>query len=417
MFIRETGGYPLNRLLTVAEVIRAQEKLPNLPTSPMQVNSAEGGTVIVKIYEVPRRSASWSWLRGAAGALALAAAGPASGASPPCLSDSIKEVPVGVSASGPHRVREVLTAAESAQSLDLVVSLRMRNFAAFQSIVQTGGTVSRAEMEARYLPLQADYDLVSAWLSARGLTLGMGDSRHTNIFVHGSVATIATVFGVSFARVATADGEFTSAVTAPLIPEEMSQIVLGVVGLQTHVRMRSLRAQAQPLGPQTAHPAWVTPGDVLSAYQAPAGLDGSGQTIGIFAVATALATDFTTFVQYSNSNAKSSNVTIVPISGGQASQDPLAFEEASLDIQWAAGIAPGANIRVYVVPNLYVTSIVAASARFSKRASTRYSPRVSGIRNRIYLLRFCKSPPRSSPKCPRPGSPSSPALAIPAPTA
>src|ERR1700722_6596239 len=72
--------------------------------------------------------------------------------------DSIKPVPADAPPSAPHRVREVLTPAESAQPLDIMVSLRMRNLPELQSIVDSGRIVSAAEMEARYLPSKSDYD-------------------------------------------------------------------------------------------------------------------------------------------------------------------------------------------------------------------------------------------------------------------
>src|SRR5258708_7472098 len=66
------------------------------------------------------------------------------------LNDSIKEVADGASVSGPHRVREALTAAESTQSLNLVISLRMRNFDEFQSLLQSGRVMTPDQLEANY---------------------------------------------------------------------------------------------------------------------------------------------------------------------------------------------------------------------------------------------------------------------------
>ena len=60
------------------------------------------------------------------------------------LNDSIKEVPVDAPVSGPHRVRAALTAAEAAEPLHLVVSLRMRNLGRLRTILESGRTLSRA---------------------------------------------------------------------------------------------------------------------------------------------------------------------------------------------------------------------------------------------------------------------------------
>ena len=138
------------------------------------------------------------------------------------LTDSVKEVPVDAPPSGPHRVRSALTTAEAAEPINLVVSLRMRNLDRLKSILESGGTVSRAGMEADYLPLKADYDRVAAWLESQGFAHTLTDANHTNLFVSGTVAQIGDALGVSFARVATTDGEFTSAVSAPSVPEEFA---------------------------------------------------------------------------------------------------------------------------------------------------------------------------------------------------
>jgi hypothetical protein len=55
------------------------------------------------------------------------------------------------------------------------------------------------------------------------------------------VDAVARAFGVTFARVAVeGDGEYTSAVTAPSLPADVSPIVLGIHGLQPHIKRHAL---------------------------------------------------------------------------------------------------------------------------------------------------------------------------------
>src|SRR6185436_3377742 len=108
---------------------------------------------------------------------------------------------------------------------------------------------------------------------------------HTNIFVRGSLERIATALEVSFARFASADGEFTSATNAPSLPEELAPLVLGIDGLQSNLSLHT------PAIPETAaaispHPTRVIPDDMAAAYNLPAGLNGSGQTIAVIMAAT-----------------------------------------------------------------------------------------------------------------------------------
>jgi kumamolisin len=265
------------------------------------------------------------------------------------LNDSIKEVPVGAPESGPHRVREALTAAESAEPLNLVVSLRMRNIDRFKAILESGRTLSPADMEADFLPLKADYDRASAWLASQGFTPTLVDANHTNLFVRGTVAGIANSLGVSFARVSTLDGEFTSAISAPSLPEEIASAVLGIEGLQPHIRMHAPKLRLADATPDFVHPRNAIPSDVLKAYDVPGNLNGAGQTIAIWADTLPLASDLALFDQATGTNENPAGFTVVLVNGGPP-PGTATDNEVSLDTQWSSGIAPGANIRIYAAP-------------------------------------------------------------------
>lgn len=292
------------------------------------------------------------------------------------LGDSIKDVPIGASAPSPHRTRETLTAEESAEPLNIVFSLRMRNFAEFQAIVQSGHTVSNADMEAKYLPLKSDYDRVSAWLSSQGLNPTLVDANHTNLFFRGSVGQISSALGVSFARVATTQGEFTSAISAPLVPQEFAQLVLGVSGLQPHIRPHVAKAQPDALTTDFVHPTRAIPSDVLTAYHAPANLSGAGQTIAIFADFAPLATDLTAFWQGVGVTEQNPTFTVIPVNGGPTPEGSQ--NEVTLDTEWSTGIAPGASLRVYAAPTGGIADFVTACTQIlndgvAKIVSSSYS--------------------------------------------
>src|ERR1035438_4603102 len=148
---------------------------------------------------------AFAWLSGTP----VSAAAPAGGRVR--FTDSIVEVPIAAPDSNPRRVREILTEAELAESVDFIVSLKMRDLDRLRAFAQSKRTVSMPEMETVYLPLKSDYDRVAAWLTAQGFAITLVDSNHTNIVARGSVAKIADALEVSFARVATDQGEFTSA--------------------------------------------------------------------------------------------------------------------------------------------------------------------------------------------------------------
>jgi hypothetical protein len=182
------------------------------------------------------------------------------------FADSIKEVPVGAPSTGPHRVRDQLRPDELGQRMGFVVSLRMRNFAELEARVQSGQRVSQPEMEAKYLPLAADYDRVEAWLRSQGFAVNLRFPNHTNIFASGTVAQVSSALEVTFARVATSDGEFTSAVTAPSLPADLSAAVLAIGGLQPHILMHVPKPQPSVI---TTVDGFVTPADIDAAYDVP----------------------------------------------------------------------------------------------------------------------------------------------------
>src|ERR1035438_868364 len=266
---------------------------------------------------------AFAWLSGTP----VSAAAPAGGRVR--FTDSIVEVPIAAPDSNPRRVREILTEAELAESVDFIVSLKMRDLDRLRAFAQSKRTVSMPEMETVYLPLKSDYDRVAAWLTAQGFAITLVDSNHTNIVARGSVAKIANALEVSFARVATDQGEFTSAVTAPSLPVALAQPVLGIVGLQPHIRGRAAKPQAAAV---SAVDGFATPADLLAGYHAPGSLNGAGQSIAIIMDAIPLECDLSTFWQEAGIDRTPARYTVVPVGGGPTSGSQSASQlEVSLD--------------------------------------------------------------------------------------
>jgi kumamolisin len=286
------------------------------------------------------------------------------------FADSI--VPVGGGGERGTVVRTALTSEETQASMDFSVSLRMRNFDELEARIQAGDKISAAEMEARYLPLQSDYDRTAAWLVSEGFTLTTSDPNHTNLFARGTVAAVAKSFGVTFARVATDDGEFTSAVTIPSLPADVAEPILGIDGLQPH-------RQAHPpprRGPKvtavtSAGGGYFTPSDIAAAYQVPSSVTGAGQTIAIIMAATVQNSDLSTFWSTTGLAQTTANFTEITLNGGptRSSQSNDAAE-AVLDVEWAGGMAPGAKIRLYSIPDLGNNSILAACSQILSDAKS-----------------------------------------------
>jgi kumamolisin len=312
----------------------------------------------------------WSrfWLVGAWLALAATATGwsqSAGGRRP--FPDSV--VPVGGGGERGTVTRTALTAEESQAPMDFSISLQMRNFAELQARLAAGEKIAPAEMAARYLPLQSDYDRTAAWLESQGFTLTLADPNHTNLFASGPVAAVATSFGVTFARVATADGEFTSAITAPSLPAEIAAPVLNVGGLQPHVRSHvPKRVRKAIASAVTNDKGFFTPADITAYYRVPSNLTGAGQTIAIIMDANVQPSDLTAFWSVSGLTQSIGNFTAISVGTPPANQNDA--DEASLDVQWAGGMAPAAKLRLYTIANLTDTRILGACTQILKDAQT-----------------------------------------------
>jgi kumamolisin len=257
-------------------------------------------------------------------------------------------------------VRQTLTAAENNEILQVCISLKMPNFAELENRVANGEQIPHDAMEARYLPSASDYAALETWLKGQGFILTQVDPNHTNIFASATIAQIEHSLGANFVRVATADGQFSSAINAPNLPAELSGAVLSIDGLQPHLRLHHSNGP-QPSFKTVSGTQYVAPADILAAYNAPNTLTGTGQTIAIIMDANVLTSDLSLFISTVGSTAKTSNFTIVPVNGGSTLHTD--DDEAAMDVEWTSTIAPAAQIRLYSIPALTFSSIIAACSQ------------------------------------------------------
>lgn len=261
--------------------------------------------------------------------------------------ESVKEVaatPI-AAARAPRISRTVLRADELSSTMTVEIGLRMRNFDEMQARIARGELISPAEKEARYFPLAADHDRVVRWLQAQGFEITRTDDNRLAVFARAQVDTIGKALQVSFARVASVDGEFTSAVTAPSLPSDISTSVLGINGLQPHIRRHPFISSRAGT---TINISGYLPSNIAAAYNA-TGLSetGSGQTIAIYALAFPATSDLTAFWGDAQVTQSLSNIQNIAIAGGPTSPDSNSQEEVCLDVEWASSLAPGSSIRIY----------------------------------------------------------------------
>ncbi len=250
----------------------------------------------------------------------------------------------------PVIVRRALTEAERQAPLAFSLPLKMRNFAELQQRIAKSEIVSSEEMIEKYYPPAADYQAVANWLAAQGFGVESPANYNLSVFAHGSIAQVELAFKTKFGRVKFREIETSSALVAPSLPALISDRVLGVDGLEPHLRPKAhsrILGQAQKLIDNA--PPYTVP-EISDAYHATGlGVTGAGQTIGIVIDTFPLASDLVQFWQANGIPQSLSNIEEVQVVRG-ALGSPTG--EESLDVEWSSGMAPGSKVRVYATTDL-----------------------------------------------------------------
>jgi kumamolisin len=277
------------------------------------------------------------------------------------LADSIKPVATASSTatirpSAAYISRQTLTSAESGAPMVCAVALKMRNFPELQARIARGERVSPAEMAEKYEPLPADYQAVADWLKGEGFTLVRNDAHPLAVFARGSVSQVAQALRVNFARVRLDDNEYTSAVTAPSVPAAISSLLVGINGLQPHLRAHKhlLKSQARPN--VSGGGASYLPGQIAQAYAATglyhANITGAGQAIAIVIDTFPIKSDLVSFWQAAGVNQSINNISFIQVISGTLATDSDSISETTLDTEWSSAMAPAAKVRVYAALDL-----------------------------------------------------------------
>lgn len=274
------------------------------------------------------------------------------------LTNSVKTVSAAPATgqANPHHAfiaQQTLTSSQSAAPMGFEVALKMRNFAELQARVAKGEHISLQEMKARYEPSQADYDAVVSWITSQGLNITRRDSHHMALFARGTVTQVQQSLAVKFARVSLEGKEYTSATTAPSVPGTLSPLLLGINGLQPHLRAHKhiIKRTAQ-MTPAVSSASYL-PAQIAQAYNVNtlynSNISGSGQSIAIVIDTFPNPSDLISFWQTAGISQSINNIQFI-----QAVPGALAAPsgEESLDVEWSSSMAPNARVRVYATTDL-----------------------------------------------------------------
>ncbi|RJS91931.1 protease pro-enzyme activation domain-containing protein [Salinisphaera sp. Q1T1-3] len=234
--------------------------------------------------------------------------------------------------------------------------------------------LSTTDFRQRFGATAQDIARVIDYARANGLTVTKRYENGLAVQFSGPAASVEQAFNVEIANYAAPDTDspsmpFYKPARAPSLPAAFSDShVLAVAGLSNQRHARSMATDVR----HAAHvegrggrfradldtsnePGELTVQDVARLYNvAPLyrqGLRGEGVTIGIATYASFLPSDAETYWQRIGLETKPDRITQIAVAGGGEYGDDAGTGETTLDVEQSGGLAPQADIRVYVAPN------------------------------------------------------------------
>jgi len=276
------------------------------------------------------------------------------------------------------------------QRIEISIQLRRRPGSDLEATVNkitSQGLADRKYMTRDELASQAGADpadiaKIDAFAHEHSLTVLEADAARRTVKLSGRVADLSAAFGVKLKRYKAGAISYRGRTGSLTIPAELEGIVERVLGLddrpvvETHYRLLN-KLQSSPTGAlasrqlkrgrkeqaaaKSASTTFTTV-QLASIYDFPSGLDGTGQTIALIELNDVDRQGHATGAGYATSDLQTffkglgipmPSVSAVGVDGGAnvPGKDANADGEVTLDIEVAAGIAPGAKIAVYFGTN------------------------------------------------------------------
>jgi kumamolisin len=272
-----------------------------------------------------------------------------------------------------------LNAQSSSAPMSITVALSLRDASGAEKLVQALHTpgnpqfhkfLTADEFAARFAPSEEDVAKVTAAFARYGLVSER--TTATTLRVTGLPADIERAFSVSLHHYSVAAHGNSAGYTfhAPLsratVPAGAFQLVSAVAGLDTRPSFRPRSVQGAPLhsSPRTSSqsgssgnpPQFLTVTDFANQYDVQPlykkGVSGSGRTIGVMSLANFTPSDAFAYWNALGLAVNPNRLQIVNVDGGPgAPSDDSGSLETTLDVEQSGGIAPGANMIIYLAPN------------------------------------------------------------------
>ncbi len=278
---------------------------------------------------------------------------------------------LGVTGMSAQRVFQRVNRAQMTRNVEFDVFIPIENRDGLDKLIEEQHTkgspnyrkwLTPQQFQTQFGPNPAALARISTVLSAQGLSI---QSVHSHgLHVKGNVDSVQRAFGVTLWNAVNGRGQRKLVSSQTLrMPAELRQagaIVPAFSPIPPH-RMHFHRVAATTDNRYgTVGPYWFT--DIKQAYNFPSykALTGAGTTIAIVGSSDVLDSDLSLY--FGHEGLTPPALVRVPVIGGAGAVDTTseALVEASLDVQQSGGMAPGATIALYEIPDLNDDSILAA---------------------------------------------------------
>jgi len=261
--------------------------------------------------------------------------------------------------------------AAPATQLEFDIYLPLRKKAELQKLeeaLQTEGSpqyhkwLKPAEFAARFGPSPATVKMITRELNARGLRVAAVHSH--SLHVTGSVNAVERAFATKLATARFANGRSTVAATQRMVMTPMLAASGAVIpAFDSVIRMKKpsmIRADVKKPDNRSSPTGGYWFDDLKQAYSFPSYkvVNGAGVTIGILMTGGQSLVDTQAYFAHEGLPAPTITEVDAPGAPPYDPANPFNSAETQLDIQQSGGMAPGASIIDYNIPDLSDNSIL-----------------------------------------------------------
>jgi len=196
----------------------------------------------------------------------------------------------------------------------------------------------------------ADLSIVKDWLTSRGFNVDEVAPSRNRIVFSGTASAVESAFTTTLQRFHRADQDYFENNTAISLPQSLAGVVSGITGVSSYHIQPPVHAP-QALAPQYtdgsgAH--YIVPWDFRQIFGMnsliSSGFDGTGIKIGVIGQSSVDSNQLTYFQQKTGQTVKLPTLVLVPNTGSSGQLSKGDEGESELDLEYASGTAPGAQV-------------------------------------------------------------------------